>query len=120
MAFASNRSRQTLSAASLLAVVWLGAPSERLFSADSEPRPMPAFELEALDGSRFSSKELAGKVALVDLWATWCKPCLAEIPHWNELHERYGKRGFTVLGITIQSGWVIDIKSDTVQSFPAD
>lgn len=75
-------------------------------------RPMPAFELESLDGTRFTSKALLGKVALVDFWATWCQPCLEEIPIWNQLQQRYAERGFTVLGITVQSGWASDIRSD--------
>ena len=73
---------------------------------------LPAFELESLDGTRFSSKALAGKVALVDFWVTWCQPCVEEIPFWNQLQKRYADRGFTVLGITVQSGWASDIKSD--------
>ena len=73
---------------------------------------MPAFELESLPGGNFSSQALAGKVALIDFWATWCQPCLEEIPFWNQLQQRYGDRGFTVLGITVQSGWASDIKSD--------
>lgn len=79
--------------------------------AQSQTR-MPAFELEAVNGTRFSSKQLAGKVALVDFWATWCKPCLEEIPAFNELHARYRDKGLVVLGITTQSGWASDIKPD--------
>lgn len=75
-------------------------------------RPMPAFDLERLDGERFSSSSLSGNVALVDFWATWCRPCLEEIPSWNDLHERYVSKGFTVLGVTVQSGWASDIQGD--------
>jgi thiol-disulfide isomerase/thioredoxin len=78
----------------------------------AEQRRMPAFELETLDGTRFSSTALAGKVALVDFWATWCQPCLEEIPFWNQLQQRYSGRSFTVLGIAVQCGWAGDIKSD--------
>jgi thiol-disulfide isomerase/thioredoxin len=73
---------------------------------------MPPFELETLDGARFSSTALAGKVALVDFWATWCQPCLDEIPFWNQLHQRHAHLGFTVLGIVVQSGWASDVRSD--------
>ena len=99
---------------SLLATVWLAACSGSPGPDTSAQtlRPMPAFELEALDGNYFSSKKLVGKVVLVDLWATWCKPCLVEIPHWNRFQQRYADQGFTVLGVTIQSGWASDIKSD--------
>ncbi len=77
---------------------------------------MPAFELEGLDGTHFSSQALAGKVALVDFWASWCQPCLEEIPFWNQLQKRYAEQGFTMLGITVQSGWASDIKSDIEKS----
>jgi thiol-disulfide isomerase/thioredoxin len=74
--------------------------------------PVPAFDLESADGSRFTSKALEGKVVLVDFWATWCSPCIAEIPAWNELYRRYQEKGFVVLGVTIRSGWASDIKPD--------
>ncbi len=80
------------------------------------PPPLPAFELESLDGTRLSSKALAGKVELVDFWATWCQPCLEEIPFWNQLQKRYADQGFTMLGITVQSGWASDVKSDIEKS----
>jgi len=73
---------------------------------------MPSFELETLNGTRFSSKALASKVALIDFWATWCQPCIEEIPFWNQLQQRYAHRRFTVLGMTVQSGWASDIRSD--------
>jgi len=72
----------------------------------------PAFDLETVDGTRLSSKVLEGKVVLVDFWATWCQPCIEEIPRWNELHTRYQAKGLVVLGMTIRSGWASDIKPD--------
>jgi len=75
-------------------------------------KSVPTFDLESINGSRLSSKALEGKVVLVDFWATWCQPCIEEIPHWNELHARYQAKGFVVLGMTIRSGWASDIKPD--------
>ena len=75
-------------------------------------KPVPSFDLESVDGSRFTSKAIEGKVVLVDFWATWCAPCIAEIPNWNQLYARYREKGFVVLGMTIRSGWASDIKPD--------
>jgi thiol-disulfide isomerase/thioredoxin len=75
-------------------------------------KSLPAFDLESINGSRLSSKALEGKVVLVDFWATWCQPCIEEIPRWNELYARYQAKEFVVLGMTIRSGWASDIKPD--------
>lgn len=77
--------------------------------------PIPAFDLESVDGTRVTSKALEGKVVLVDFWATWCAPCIEEIPQWNELYARYRDKGFVVLGMTIRSGWAKDIKPDAAK-----
>src|SRR5262245_8869906 len=47
-----------------------------------------AFELKTVDGKSISKKDLEGKVAIVDLWGTWCPPCRMEIPHFIELVKR--------------------------------
>jgi thiol:disulfide interchange protein len=52
----------------------------------------------ALDGSAIS---LEGKVAVVDFWATWCVPCVQEIPGFNKLNREYGPKGVAVLGISM-------------------
>ena len=74
--------------------------------------PVPVFDLESVDGTRVTSKALEGRVVLVDFWATWCAPCIEEIPQWNELYARYRDKGLVVLGVTIRSGWASDIKPD--------
>lgn len=104
----TNPARRRLYASALLLTALAAAPA---LSAQSQAR-MPAFELETVNGTRFSSKQLGGKVALVDFWATWCKPCIEEIPIFNEVYARYRDKGLVVLGITIQSGWASDIKPD--------
>ncbi|NQW47631.1 MAG: TlpA family protein disulfide reductase [Planctomycetes bacterium] len=54
-----------------------------------------------LNGKPFDQKSLAGKVVLVDFWATWCGPCVAEIPNVLEQYQKYHDKGFEVVGISL-------------------
>lgn len=54
-----------------------------------------------LNKQPFDQKTLAGKVVLVDFWATWCGPCVAEIPNVLEQYEKYHDKGFEVVGISL-------------------
>ncbi|MFV1964209.1 MAG: redoxin family protein [Pirellulaceae bacterium] len=54
-----------------------------------------------LDGSPFDWSRYAGKVVLVDFWATWCQPCLVEIPHIKENYDRYRDQGFEVVSVNL-------------------
>jgi thiol-disulfide isomerase/thioredoxin len=70
-----------------------------------EPKPAPPLTLELVDGSgTFSFEEQKGKAILVDIWATWCAPCIAEIPHLQELSESYDPEEFVMVGIVLESG----------------
>lgn len=64
-----------------------------------------------LDGTVFDPGPLAGKVVIVDFWATWCKPCVGEIPNLLALREKYGRHGFEVVGISL------DDDRDALDSF---
>jgi thiol-disulfide isomerase/thioredoxin len=92
--------------------VFVAASGFMLVAYAQTLRRAPAFNLESVDGTRFSSKALDGRVVLVDFWATWCGPCIAEIPQWSDLYRRYQGKGFVVLGMTVRSGWASDIKRD--------
>ena len=63
--------------------------------------PAPDFDLENVAGGKIKAAELKGKVSVIDFWATWCEPCIAEIPKFNQLHEQYPN--IQVIGITVMS-----------------
>ena len=56
-----------------------------------------------LAGNVFDAKTLEGKVVLLDFWATWCAPCVAEFPHLKNLYEKYHDRGFEIVGYNVDS-----------------
>ena len=59
---------------------------------------LPDFTLKDLRGNEVSSARLRGKVVIIDIWATWCQPCKKEMPGYQKLVDRYGARGFAVIG----------------------
>jgi thiol-disulfide isomerase/thioredoxin len=70
----------------------------------SEVRSAPAFDLPSVAGGRVSLASLEGKVVVLDMWATWCGPCIAEMPEYAEFSRRNQPRGVEVVGIVFASG----------------
>lgn len=79
--------------------------------ASGLPASAPDLVLAKLDGSGdMALADQRGKVVLVDLWATWCVPCIAELPHLQELSERFPADDFLMLGIVLESGDAEEIR----------
>jgi peroxiredoxin len=72
-------------------------------NAPIQPRLAPAFDLPALNGGRVSLDSLRGKVVVLDFWATWCAPCLVEIPEYVDLWRRNQGRGVEIVGVACES-----------------
>jgi peroxiredoxin len=68
--------------------------------ADDERRAQIDFTLMDLHGTNWNLRDLKGKVVLVNFWATWCPPCLKEIPDLEALYERFKGQGLVILAIS--------------------
>jgi thiol-disulfide isomerase/thioredoxin len=70
-----------------------------------------SIEATRLDGQPLDWASYRGKIVLLDYWATWCGPCIAEIPNIRHLYDVYRERGFDVIGVSV------DTDKEELQSF---
>jgi len=81
----------------------------------------PQFTLRNLENNRINLSDFAGKVMILNFWATWCAPCRVEMPAFETLYRRYRSEGLVLLAISIDKGGIETVK-DFVQerkfSFP--
>jgi thiol-disulfide isomerase/thioredoxin len=74
--------------------------ASRLKKLDTVGKPFD-LQFTAVDGREVDLAKLKGKVVLVDFWATWCPPCLAELPHVKEAYDKDHSKGLEVVGISL-------------------
>lgn len=84
-----------------LALAGCTRPAER--RAPAIGAKAPAYSAIAVDGQPVTLASLVGQVVVLNVWATWCRPCLEEIPQLAALHEQYGNRGVRVVGVSIDA-----------------
>lgn len=78
----------------------VGAP----LSSSPSPREgflAPDFTLDTLDGKKVTLSELRGKIVIINLWATWCPPCRAEMPALENAYEQYKDSEVIILGLNV-------------------
>ena len=77
-------------------------------SGDPVPRvevgyPAPRYAATTLAGDSATTSSLAGKVVLLNIWATWCAPCREEIPYLQSLYEQHRQAGLEIIGVSVDA-----------------
>jgi peroxiredoxin len=99
---------------------WI-APAVKTQAKTGQKHPFaPDFSLTDISGKKLNLSDYKGKVVLLDFWATWCGPCLMEMPGFVELQNRYGSQGFAIIGISMDDsmGPVVQFYTRYKMNFP--
>jgi len=78
--------------------------------AADDSKSMISAKVKDLSGKTISLDEMKGSILVLDFWATWCGPCIKEIPEYNKLQEKYAARGVRIVGVTLASGEASEVK----------
>jgi thiol-disulfide isomerase/thioredoxin len=104
-------------------IAWAEASSMPFTISQADTgKPLPAFRLNTLQGVTIDSKKLAGRVILLNFWATWCGPCKDEMPSLERLRQKFPSDQLQILAVTtenrpqdIQAFWhQLDLHFDVV------
>ena len=92
-----------LLASALLAGCSDEPPRQQAETGESSAHSVISFTLPDLEGEQQSLEQWQGQVVMVNFWAPWCPPCREEVPAFIELQEKYADKGFTIVGITVDT-----------------
>jgi len=92
----------------ILGLAWIYISADRTGTSTSGKVPAPQqgflapdFELQTLDGETIKLSNLRGQAVLINLWATWCPPCRAEMPAIEKIYNEYQDQGLVVLAVNM-------------------
>ena len=88
-------------AALLVGLIALGWSQRSRFEAAEVGARAPDFALPTMDGDTATLAQYRGQVVLLNFWATWCPPCVYEMPSMERLYQDMRERGFVVLGVSV-------------------
>ena len=103
-----TRARTCVWLAALLALGAACAPeggdaATRGIGAPEVGRPAPAYHAVSMDGDSVSLSAQLGRVVLLNVWATWCRPCREELPVLQGLHEAHAGDGLVLIGVSVDA-----------------
>ena len=93
--------RRILRVLAILSVLTPCVAAAEATIATTTPQPLPPLTFQTMDGRETTLADFAGKVVVLNLWATWCAPCREEMPGLDRLQARFADRDVVVLALSV-------------------
>ncbi len=88
----------------VLAVFFLGCGIPAGSGHEINEGALDSFHAEDLNGKVWDLEQMKGQVVLIDFWATWCGPCVQELPYLKTAYGRHHSEGFEIIGVSLDDG----------------